>query len=68
MKQESCAFTHPEYGPCVFGKGHRLNYHAVDVSDEPEDHGTYILRRARFKHFDLAGREVELDEYGQIVR
>ena len=65
LMQEFCAFTHPEYGPCVYGKGHRLPDHAVDVSDEPEHHRMYTLLRARFKHFDLAGREVELD--GQEV-
>ncbi|MDD4865588.1 MAG: hypothetical protein PHQ28_00160 [Mycobacterium sp.] len=65
--QEFCSYRHPELGRCVYGKAHKVPYHTVDVSDPPEHRGTYTIRHARFRHFDYAGREVNIDEHGRII-
>jgi hypothetical protein len=51
----------------VYGRAHKVPYHAVDVSDPPVDCGTYTYREARFRHFDYNGVEVQVDEHGRIV-
>lgn len=68
MSHTSCAWTHSELGVCVYGRGHKLPYHTVDVSDPPVNCGTYTLQEARFRHFDYSGNPVEVDEHGRIIR
>lgn len=67
MSVISCTWTHPELGPCVYGRAHKVPYHTVDVSEPPVHRGTHTYQEARFRHFDYNGVEVQVDEHGRII-